>query len=252
VASRANIGRLAAALVLAAALAAATGCGSSKDAEPAPPATTATTPATTPTSTTSPPTLKAAAGEVTRQLAGIPQAGLKLGKARAPITIIEYAGFDCGACASAHATIVPELIDRYVRTGKANLELRILAAGEHDLALALGVHAARPQSRGWEMAQLGWLRTAEAGGQGAASTETAASYAKALGLDVPRWRADVGRRRWANDLQAALAVFRVAKFGETPVFLVRRLGLESAPFEIVAAPASIDELDAAIDAALDR
>lgn len=247
-ASRANIGRLTAALVLAAALAAATGCGSSEDAAPAPPTTTSTTTTTAPTAAGL--TLKAAAGKVKQQLAGIPQKGLLLGKARAPITIIEYAGFDCAPCAAAHATIVPDLIDRYVRTGKANLELRILAAGEHDLALALGIHAARPQSRGWQMAQLEWLRAAETGGS--TSAETPGAYATALGLDVPRWRADIGRRAWASDLQAALTVFKVAKWGETPVFLIRRLGLESTPFEVVSAPSSVDELDAAIDAALSR
>lgn len=251
VASRALIRRSAAALALAACLAAAAGCGG--DDPGATPATTAntTTSSTTSTTTGGATTLAAAASEAKGQLAGIPQAGLVLGRARAPVTIVEYAGFDCGTCAAVHRTILPELIERYVRPGTASIELRVLVAGDHDLALALGVHAARPQGKAWQMTQLAYLR-ADADPASAAADETARSYASALGLDLDRWTADVERPRWASDIKAALSVFKVARLTETPVFLVRRIGLESEPFEVVSAPSSIDDLAAAIDAALAR
>lgn len=241
-----------AALVLAIALAvAAAACGGDATVT-SPTTTTETTGTPTTTATGSAMPLAEAARAVERQLAGIPQSGLVLGRRPAPVTIIEYASFDCPTCATVHADVVPALIDRWVRTGKASLEFRILVAGDHDLALALAVHAARPQQRGWQMIQLEYLRSTGAGSDPAAAVETPSSYARALGLDVPRWERDVDRPRWAADVRAALSVFKVARWGETPVFLVRRLGLDDQPFTVVSAPASADELDAAIDAVLAR
>lgn len=244
-----NIRRALAALLLAAAVATAlAGCGGGDDASASEPSTPTTATTSTVRAAVS---LPRAAAAVRAQLSGIPQSGLLLGPQRAPVTIIEYAGFDCAACATAHETLVPALIERYVRPGRASLELRILAAGDHDLAIALGVHAARPQRRAWQMIQLAYDRAGVDPTTPLAAAETPSAYAKALGLDVGRWRRDVDRPRWAADLQAALSVFKVAKWGETPIFLVRRAGLD-VPFEVVSAPTSLEELDRAIDAALGR
>lgn len=246
---RVDIRRALAGLALATVMATAlSGCGGG-DGASAPEALTTST-ATTSSSATAVP-LPRAAATVRAQLSDIPQSGLVLGPQRAPVTIVEYAGFDCTACAVAHEKVVPALIERYVRPGKASLEFRILAAGEHDLAMALGVHAARPQRRAWEMIQLAYTRAGMSPTTPLATSETPSAYAKALGLDLGRWRRDGNRPRWAADLQAALSVFKVAKWGETPIFLVRRAGLD-VPFEVVSAPTSVAELDRAIDTALGR
>ena len=47
-----------------------------------------------------------------------------LGRADAPVTIVEYASFTCGHCARFHADIVPELKKAYIDTGKARLVYR--------------------------------------------------------------------------------------------------------------------------------
>lgn len=249
------IARAGAALLAAAALGlAVAGCGGDDTATPQPPTATTTATTTTGTATTTvstAETLAESVAAVRAQLAGIRQAGLLLGDPRAPVTIIEYGGFDCPPCASAHEQVVPELIERYVRTGKANLELRLLAAGESDLSLALAVHAARPQSRGWQMTQLLYRRASAAPANPLVEAESATGYARALGLDVPRWKRDAERPTWASQLQAALTVFKLAKWGATPVFLVRRAGLD-VPFEVVSAPTGIGEIDAAFTAALGR
>ena len=47
-----------------------------------------------------------------------------VGKADAPVTIIEYASMTCSHCASFHTTVLPKLKEKYIDTGKAKLILR--------------------------------------------------------------------------------------------------------------------------------
>src|SRR5271156_5092888 len=47
-----------------------------------------------------------------------------LGKADAPITIIEYASLTCPHCAEFDKDVVPELKAKYIETGKAKLIFR--------------------------------------------------------------------------------------------------------------------------------
>ena len=47
-----------------------------------------------------------------------------LGKADAPVTIVEYASMTCGHCASFHTAVLPTLKQKYIDTGKVKLILR--------------------------------------------------------------------------------------------------------------------------------
>jgi protein-disulfide isomerase len=67
------------------------------------------------------------AAEVRRLLARVPQRQNVLGSANAPLRIVEYVDLQCPYCAEFERTVVPSLVQRYVRTGKASLELRLLA-----------------------------------------------------------------------------------------------------------------------------
>jgi hypothetical protein len=250
VALRTNLVRLGAALAFAVPIATfSTGCGGDDRAAPTPATTTETTPAAA--AGASPVPLARAVARVRKQLAGIPQAGFRLGKPAAPIAIIEYGGFDCEACASVHVNVLPAVIERYVRPGRASIEFRALAAGGHDLALTLAAQGARPQRRGWHLIQLQYLRFGIDPRVPLAAIETPSAYATALGLDVPRWKRDIERRPWATDLKAALTVFKLAKWGATPVFLIRRVDRD-VPFEVLSVPTTLAEFDTAISAALAR
>ncbi len=49
---------------------------------------------------------------------------LSIGKADAPVTIVEYASMTCGHCANFHNKELPRLKEKYIDTGKARLILR--------------------------------------------------------------------------------------------------------------------------------
>jgi protein-disulfide isomerase len=66
-----------------------------------------------------------------------------LGKADAPVTIIEYASMTCSHCATFHNTVYPTLKSKYIDTGKVRFILREfpldpLAAGAFMLARCAG------------------------------------------------------------------------------------------------------------------
>jgi hypothetical protein len=240
VAARPSIRRVATVLVLTAALATAACGGDSDGAEP--PATITTTTVAAPL-----PPLRRAVADVERLLDGIAQDGLVLGDPKAQIHIIEYASLECQACNVLHEDVIPRLIQSYVRTGEATIEFRTLASSARSLELALGAYGAVPQRRGWHMIQLAYLRADRVSSTPLAA-ETPAAYAIALGLDLAHWRRDRGRKAWVTKVQAALSVFKVARWTKAPVFLLRRADY-TGPFVELTSPRSLADFLDAIDAA---
>lgn len=239
---RQRVARHAALSVVVAALAVVAGCGGGETA--APDGATTETTATTPVRT-----LAEAAAVADEQVGGIAQSGLVLGNPKAPIEIVEYSSLDCEACAALHETAVPDLISRYVRSGQASLEFRPLVGTQAGLSRALGAFAASPQEKGWQMIQLQYARQA-AGGSAVpvGPPDTPAAQARALGLDVARWREDKGDPDWATRLEAAENVWMIARWSGAPVFLVRRLGLLG-PYVTLVQPTTFGELEDAIEEA---
>lgn len=60
-----------------------------------------------------------------------------LGRADAPVTIVEYASFTCPHCAHFHADILPELKKAYIDTGKARLVYRDFPLDRYALAASV-------------------------------------------------------------------------------------------------------------------
>jgi protein-disulfide isomerase len=53
-----------------------------------------------------------------------PKPDLVIGKADAPVTIVEYASLTCGHCATFHTQVLPGLKEKYITTGKVRLIYR--------------------------------------------------------------------------------------------------------------------------------
>jgi protein-disulfide isomerase len=78
-----------------------------------------------------------------------PLPDLVVGKADAPITVVEYASMTCGHCANFHTKVFPTLKEKYVDTGKVRFILREfpldnLAAAASMLARCAGEGKALP------------------------------------------------------------------------------------------------------------
>jgi protein-disulfide isomerase len=66
------------------------------------------------------------AGDVNTLFKGIPQSGFTLGAPKAPVKMVEYVDLQCPFCQQFETQVMPDIVARYVRTGKVNVELRPL------------------------------------------------------------------------------------------------------------------------------
>jgi protein-disulfide isomerase len=120
----------------------------------------ATTAAVTGTHTTS--ATEASAGpsltgvaETRKLFAGIPQQGIVLGKASAPVTLIEFADLQCPFCAEYATNGLPGIVRDYVRPGKVKLVFEGIAFIGPDSEVALrAAYSAALQGHLWEMIDL--------------------------------------------------------------------------------------------------
>jgi protein-disulfide isomerase len=89
--------------------------------------------------------------DVTRILRGIPQDGLTLGDPGAPVLLVEFADLQCPFCRQFAATSWPDIVKRYIRTGKVRMELRLVnILGEDSVKANKAVMAAALQNRMWD------------------------------------------------------------------------------------------------------
>ncbi len=110
------------------------------------------------------------AGEVEQMLAGVPQDGLAVGEADAPLTLVEFADLQCPFCAQWARETFPVLVQEYVRDGRLRIEFRPMAfIGEDSERGARAALAAADEDRLWNVLELlyraqgpensGWLST---------------------------------------------------------------------------------------------
>jgi protein-disulfide isomerase len=89
--------------------------------------------------------------DVTSILRGIPQHGLTLGDPKAPILLVEFADLQCPYCREFAASSWPDIVKRYIRTGKVRMELRLVnVLGDDSVKAAKAVMAASLQNRMWD------------------------------------------------------------------------------------------------------
>lgn len=93
--------------------------------------------------------------ETTQLLRGIPQQGNALGRADAPVTLVNYSDLQCPFCAEWSRRAFPDLVREYVRTGKVRVEFRGLAflGPESDTGLRAAL-AAGEQRKLWHVVDL--------------------------------------------------------------------------------------------------
>ena len=148
-------------------------------------------------------------------LDGIPQNGIALGSPEAPVTIVEFADLQCPFCAEYHHNVFPELVRRYVRTGKVRLELRLLRfLGPDSDRLARTAAAAAGQNRMWQFVGLAYDRQGTEN-SGYATDEFINSLAADAGLEDP----NAGRSADALIRRGEQAA-RAAGVESTPSFFI--------------------------------
>jgi protein-disulfide isomerase len=158
---------------------------------------------------------------VSTLFSGIPEHDGVLGDPKAPITLTEYVDLQCPVCATASQQSLPWLVETYVRTGKAKLELRALHFIGPDSERAARVAAgAQAQGRLWPFVEAFYAVQGHENA-GYVTDGFLRSVAKAAGVDA-------GKALAAADGEPALRFLELANADAT------RLGVSSTPTFTVA------------------
>jgi protein-disulfide isomerase len=153
------------------------------------------------------------------ELDGIPQSGISLGSPDAPVTLVEFADLQCPFCAEYERNVFPELLDRYVKTGKVRLELRLLRfLGPDSDRLARVAAAASQKDRMWQFVALAYARQGREN-SGYATDDFINKLASDAGLD----RVDAGTAA-EREVRRAEQAARSGGIESTPSFLIGPTG----------------------------
>lgn len=196
---------------------------------------------------------KAQAGEsvggqndVAAMLGGVATTGFTIGKASAPVTVTEFADPQCPICKNFSENVQPQLVQDYIRTGKAKLVLNLFPfIGPDSSRGAQFVAAAARQNRAWATLDLIYRNQGEENSGYMTDAFLTKVGSGVKGLDVKAALA----ARTTSSVTNALATSQtaVSRYGvdSTPTILVGRGSAE--PTKIV--NPSEQQLAAAIDKA---
>ncbi|MDO9406912.1 thioredoxin domain-containing protein [Patulibacter sp.] len=95
--------------------------------------------------------------ETTALLRGVPQDGITLGRPDAPATVVEFVDLKCPVCRTFTLKDGPGVVQDLVRSGRAKVELRVLALESFRPDTLVGrtaVHALAAQDKTWNLAEL--------------------------------------------------------------------------------------------------
>ena len=181
-------------------------------------------------------------------LTGIPQDGTRLGDPGAPLVLTEFADLQCPFCRQYAAEVLPRLIERYVRPGKLQLDLKLLRfIGEDSDRGARAALAAGERGRLWNFVDL-FYRNQGAENSGYADD----AFLRAIGgaAGVPDAVDAAGGGAHEDALAAAEADASAQGIDSTPSFTLGRPGAPGRVLDV----GSLDlaTFEAAIDGALAR
>jgi protein-disulfide isomerase len=155
-------------------------------------------------------------------LNGIPERGGVLGQADAPVTVTEYLDLQCPVCAEASRTVMPSLVNDYVRTGKVKLQARTLHfIGPESVRAARVAAGAEQQGKLWPFLEAFYAKQGNEN-SGYVTDAFLRDVAATAGVDAGTALDYAGTAAAAKPLATANADAARLKIAGTPTFTVKR------------------------------
>jgi protein-disulfide isomerase len=159
-------------------------------------------------------------------IGGIPQSGITLGKPDAPVTIVEFADPQCPFCKEYTLNEMPQVVQKYVRTGKAKMDLRYLTfIGPDSVTAASVLEAAGQQNKLWNASDLLYRNQGEEN-TGYITDSFLTKVLQGAGADAPKAIAAAGSSEVSQQLGAAKTLASRYAVDSTPTILVGKTGGE--------------------------
>jgi protein-disulfide isomerase len=191
------------------------------------------------------------ATDVQTMFKGIPQKGLFLGSPFAPVQMVMYIDLQCPICQNFETTITPELISKYIRTGKVRLEIKPWAfIGPDSTRGQKAMLAAAAQNKAFQFSQVlydnqgtentGWL-----------SDSMIVQIAESVtGMNVPKLLTDRNSSTVKQQIADVASAAVVNKVTGTPTVFVGKNGTKPKLVGSPGAAPDISQVELALDTAI--
>lgn len=179
-------------------------------------------------------------------------AGILKGNPDAPVQVIEFADFECPACANFATVTGPDVMRRLVETGDVAFRFLDFPGHTNSIPAHNAAHCANEQGKFWEMHDQIFAGQFEWNAQATRNPKRVLQrFAERIGLDVRKWSECVDSGRMLPQIYANVEEARRLRVRFTPTFIIggqmvdgsipydefRRL-VEQAKARTAAAPAS--------------
>jgi len=171
---------------------------------------------------------------------------LVLGKANAPVTIIEFSDFQCPYCARFVLNTLPEIKSKYIDTGKVKLVFREFPLSFHPNSNNAANAAECAGDKFYEMhdklfaGQADWSSVAD-------PTTVFKGYAKAIGVNTTQWEACYSSKQYADKISKDFSDGSAAGVTGTPTFFI---GNDKTGYTMLVGALPAADFETAIDAEL--
>ena len=153
-----------------------------------------------------------------------PAQGYLMGKADAPVQILEYADFECPACAGFATITEPDVRTRIIDAGLASLtyyDFPLVQVHRNTLPASNAAACADEQGKFWPMHDRLYQTQDEWNGEATEKPKPFFKrYASEVGLDASRWESCYDARKYQKRINANLADGLRRGVPSTPTFII--------------------------------
>jgi protein-disulfide isomerase len=176
--------------------------------------------------------------------------GYLLGDSTAPVRIVEFADFECPACANYATVTEPDVRTKLVQTGRASVYYFDFPLDQHRNTLAASNAAACASDQGkfWEMHDKLFAGQDEWNTQATSNPKKVfARYAEQLGLNTAQWEQCFDSQKHARQIAANKAAGERWQVSQTPTFIIGKKKVPGAlPYDMLRAYVDSAATEAAV------
>jgi protein-disulfide isomerase len=174
--------------------------------------------------------------QVNAMFAGIPQQRQVLGRANAPVTLVEFADLKCPVCRDYTAQALPTIVSRYVRTGKLRIVMQPQTfvgspPGDSERAARFAL-AAGAQGKLWQFSELWYANQQDESTAYATDGYIRQIASGVTGLNIDQAMAARRSTAVSQAIQQSASLYDRGGFSGTPSFLLGRTGQAGAPLAV--------------------
>jgi protein-disulfide isomerase len=165
------------------------------------------------------------AADVQTLYSGIPQKGLVLGKPSAPVRMVIYIDLQCPLCQQFETTSWPTIVDKYVRPGKVQVEVKPWAfIGPDSSRGQEAMFAAAKQNRAFNFAQVLYLNQGTENTGWLDDNMITQAAESVPGLNVPRVLTERKAGSVGGEVSAVAAAAKASGVTGTPTVFAGKTG----------------------------